>query len=63
MEVDTFIRLAIRLEYLSHERAQRALALVAEVANMLSMLRFNPQYDRPEPKASGLNLLAFNLRL
>jgi four helix bundle protein len=43
MEVDTFLRLAIRIDYLAHEQAQPALALVAEIANMLSVLRLKLQ--------------------
>jgi four helix bundle protein len=40
MEVDTFLRLALRLAYLTQEQAQPALALVAEIANMLSTWSF-----------------------
>jgi four helix bundle protein len=43
MEVDTFLRLALRLDYLTPEQAQPALALVAEIANMLSVLRLKLQ--------------------
>ena len=43
MEVDTFLRLALRLDYLTHEQTDSALALVAEIANMLSILRLKLQ--------------------
>ena len=39
MEVDTFLRLAVRLDYLTTEQAESALVLVVEIANMLSALR------------------------
>jgi four helix bundle protein len=47
MEVDTFLRLAVRLDYLTLDQAKSALAL-AELANMLSILRLKLQYNRPE---------------
>ena len=43
MEVDTFLRLALRLEYLTDEQVKPVLVLVAEIANMLSSLRMKLQ--------------------
>ena len=49
MEVDTFRRLALRLEYLTPDQAQYALAAVAEIASMLSALRLKLQAIGPRP--------------
>ena len=39
MEAETFVVLAIRLEYLNQEQATPALALITEIEKMLSVLR------------------------
>jgi len=39
METETFLLLAIRLEFISKEESQTALGLVTEVSKMLSSLR------------------------
>src|SRR5713226_1878316 len=39
METETFLMLAVRLKYLSHEETTSALSLITEISKMLTALR------------------------
>ena len=46
METETFLMLAVRLEYVTHERAAPALELVTEISKMVTALRARLQEPR-----------------